>query len=247
MDKVAIEQDWNFLAERLTVRELFTAERNSVRAWKGDVVGKLELLKEDLEDEELYGSVDEMRKAATELRNWRKSRSQIDHLSWVHPDTYKKDIENAYKKPFDAVVKMHEEQVYAWTIECLDLFRDLNINLSPFFDTLYYFYDYGDNWCVKITLEEVYHKTEDGAFVDNDMCRVAEDLEPVLAEIDAKEKAMCMAADGLNVVDDCGGLHGYLDMLRTINGDDKKEAADMKEWARGLGWTGRKSKPENML
>lgn len=58
---------------------------------------------------------------------------------------------------------------------------------------------------------------------------------------------MCVAADGLKVVDDCGGLHGYLNMLRTINGDDKEESNDMKVWARGLGWTGRKSKPENML
>lgn len=79
------------------------------------------------------------------------------------------------------------------------------------------------------------------------MCRVAEDLESVLAEISAKERPVCVAADGLNVVDDCGGLYGYLDMLRTINGDDKEEADSMKEWARGLGWTGRKSKPGNML
>ncbi|MCD8225313.1 MAG: plasmid pRiA4b ORF-3 family protein [Clostridiales bacterium] len=247
LDKVAVEQDWNFLAERLTVRELFTAERDGARAWKGNVVGKLELLKEEMEDEELYDSVDEMKIAATELRNWRQSYSQLDHLSWVHPATYKKEIEKAYKKSYDSVIKMHEEQMNAWTMKCLDLFCDRNINLSPYFDTLYYLYDYGDDWCVKITLKDIYHKTEDGGFVDNDMCRISETLEPVLAQVEAKEKAVCMAADGLNVVDDCGGLHGFLNMLRTINGNDKEEADSMKEWARGLGWTGRKSRPENML
>lgn len=246
-NKVAIEQDWNFLAERLTIRELFAAEHDSARAWKGDAVGKLELLKEELEDEKLYDSEDEMKEAATELRNWRQSYSELDYLSWVHPNTYKKEIEKAYKKSYDDVIKMHEEQMNAWAMQCLDLFQDLNINLSPYFDTLYYLYDYGDDWCVKITLEEIYHKTEDGDFVDNDMCRISEDLKLVLAQVEAKEKAVCMAADGLNVVDDCGGLHGYLNMLQTINGDDKEKASDMKEWARGLGWTGRKSKPENML
>lgn len=34
-------------------------------------------------------------------------------------------------------------------------------------------------------------------------------------------------------------------MLRTINGKDKDEAREMKEWARSLGWTGRIYKPEN--
>ncbi|MCD8232746.1 MAG: hypothetical protein LUD14_13270 [Clostridiales bacterium] len=247
LSKVAIEQDWNFLAERLTVRELFAAERDSVREWKGDVVGKLELLKEEMEDEERFGCMEEMKMAAAELRDWRQSYSQLDQLSWLHPNTYKKEIEKAYKKPYNTVVKMHEEQVNLWTGMCLDLFWDLNINLSPYFDTLYYLYDYGDNWCVKITLEEIYRKTGDGGFVDNDMSRISEDLEPVLTQVEANEKAVCMAADGLNVVDDCGGLHGYLDMLQTINGNDKEEADGMKKWARGLGWTGRKSKPENML
>lgn len=246
-EKVMVEQDWNFLTERVTVRELFTTERGDARNWKGDVVGKLELLKGELEDEKLYGTPDEMKEVVDELRMWRQSKAQIDQLSWMRPNTYKKEIEKVYKQPFDSVVKMIDTQIEGWTAECMDILRDLNIRLAPFFDTLYYLYDYGDDWCVKITVEEIYHKTEDGTFTDHDMCRVAEDMEPVLAQVDAKEKAVCMAADGLNVVDDCGGLRGYLNMLRTINGDDKEEADDMKEWARGLGWTGRKSKPENML
>lgn len=188
LDKAAIEQDWNYLSERLTVRELFAIddEREETRTWKGDVVGKLALLKEDLKDEERYGSVNEMKKAATQLRNWRQSFSQIDNLSWLHPDTYKKKIERAYKKPYEAVVKMHEEQVEVWAMECLASLRDLNIALSPYFDTFYYLYDYGDNWRVKITVEEIYHRTREEIYVDNDMCRVAEELEPVLAEVDSR-------------------------------------------------------------
>jgi len=68
-----------------------------------------------------------------------------------------------------------------------------------------------------------------------------------LAEVQKKGKPICVDADGLNLVDDCGGINGYLRMLRTIIGKDRTEAAEMRGWARSLGWTGRKSKLENIL
>ena len=43
------------------------------------------------------------------------------------------------------------------------------------------------------------------------------------------------------------GISGLLDFYRIINGDDPDEKAEMREWARGLGWTGRMSKPEKMV
>ncbi|MCC8067640.1 MAG: hypothetical protein LIO94_11175 [Clostridiales bacterium] len=60
-----MEQDFNYLIERLTVRELFTLdgsleENDDVRSREGDVVGKLELLKEDLEDMEISGTPEEV-------------------------------------------------------------------------------------------------------------------------------------------------------------------------------------------
>lgn len=59
-----------------------------------------------------------------------------------------------------------------------------------------------------------------------------------------------MLADGLNVMDDVGGLYGFQDFLRTINSknpDDAEEKEDLKSWAKGMGWTGRKVKAENIL
>ncbi len=68
---------------------------------------------------------------------------------------------------------------------------------------------------------------------------------------------VCVAADGLPVMDDVGGVPGYCDFLKCIKGgkgskndeagglyEDPKESRD---WARGMGWTGRMSKPENIL
>ena len=56
--------------------------------------------------------------------------------------------------------------------------------------------------------------------------------------------------DGLNLVEDVGGLHGFLDFLRGIHGEDSDLYDDpkgSKEWAKSLGWTGKMSKPENVL
>ena len=41
-----------------------------------------------------------------------------------------------------------------------------------------------------------------------------------------------------------------MDFLELINSKDPKDAEekeDYKSWAKGMGWTGRKTKPENIL
>ena len=48
-------------------------------------------------------------------------------------------------------------------------------------------------------------------------------------------------------MDDVGGLGGFRDMLLALEGDDLEEKESYKEWARGMGWTGRMTKPENIL
>ena len=85
-----------------------------------------------------------------------------------------------------------------------------------------------------------YRYFQDGKEVD-------EELRSELAYIDVKQRPKCVAADGLSVVDDVGGIGGFYDMLETLAGDDPEEKESMKTWARSLGWTGRMSKPENML
>ena len=53
--------------------------------------------------------------------------------------------------------------------------------------------------------------------------------------------------DGMDLVDDVGGIRGFCKFLETINGPDPEEKKSYKEWAKSLGWTGRMSKPENIL
>lgn len=67
------------------------------------------------------------------------------------------------------------------------------------------------------------------------------------------ERPICVAADGLPVMDDVGGIRGYCELLKAVKGKEESEVSafeskeDAKDWARMMGWTGRMSKAENVL
>ena len=105
----------------------------------------------------------------------------------------------------------------------------------PIATELLYSYDYGDDWEVDISLVREFGK--DNQMVDDETA----------AKVIADCKPICIAKDGLNVLDDCGNVPGYINMLRTIHEGDRDEAKEMREWARGQGWTGRDVSPQHMI
>jgi len=163
-----------------------------------------------------------------------------------------------------------EEMLYA-------IMADSTPKTLPFADELLYNYDYGDGWCVRITCTDAYTANDDydvshglsmiqredgkkrhhnvpadelqymdrtGKTVDDEALRTK------LQEVYLKGCPICVMSDGLNVMDDVGGLYGYQEFLKTINDkspDVVTERQDTLDWAKGQGWTGRKTKPENML
>ena len=96
-------------------------------------------------------------------------------------------------------------------------------------------------------MEHILSIDEEAAFYDSRNKKVSEDLQNTLNEIQYLQKPLCVYADGLNVMDDVGGYGGYIDFLETIHGADRYAAKEMRDWARQMGWTGRTSKPENIL
>ena len=100
-----------------------------------------------------------------------------------------------------------------------------------------YFYDYGDGWEISISLDEVFYKEDLSPDAESDVIKVLRDHSPI-----------CLAADGLPLVEDVGGFGGYIDFLQTIHeSEDEDERKQAREWARSLGWTGRMIKPQNIL
>lgn len=108
-------------------------------------------------------------------------------------------------------------------------------HIMPITTNLCYRYDYGDGWEMDISLVREFGK--DHQMVDDETA----------AKVIADRKPICIAKDGLHVLDDCGHVHGYIDMLQTIHEGDRSEAMFMREWARGQGWTGRDVSPKHLI
>jgi len=107
-------------------------------------------------------------------------------------------------------------------------------------DTLFFNYDYGDDWWVKITASRRFDDLiESGRLNENEIKQAEEkcrqDYRPV-----------CIAWDGYNVVEDEGGMYGHIKFLRAINEDENEDNGQYEDkegslaWAKDLGWSRRK-------
>ena len=112
---------------------------------------------------------------------------------------------------------------------------------GPITDVLYYNYDFGDNWMVKITASENCPDLVESGRITQ--------LELDKANVKCREvyRPVLIARDGEMVFDDVGGLSGFAEFLKDINPDftrmtpeEKEEAKERKKemltWAKGLGW-----------
>ncbi|SDB69215.1 hypothetical protein [Butyrivibrio sp. INlla16] len=270
--KIIMEENLNFLNERLTLGELLTDKAPRAGKAREKAYAKwLERLdkKKKRIDEKIAGlgeqTVKDYIEAADNLKLWRHNRNNVeDRLYFGNADGLMDETGRTAEEWLDRadyMIPLYEDG-------CHRLFNEFNPRLTPLFDTLYYLYDYGDGWCVKITVMDKYDRKTNAdlttckAFVidimnENDGLEryryyngdqaMDEELRSVLAYVDVKQHPKCVAADGLYVLDDVGGISGFYEMLETLAGDDLEEKAETRTWARSLGWTGRMSKPENML
>lgn len=149
---------------------------------------------------------------------------------------------------------------------------DENLSVVPLSKELIYAYDFGDGWEVKITCEECFYVVDvsdmaSEMYVDDSVVdsvhdeatlrktkvftreHIAQDEEVSyeIAKVKCYKKPLCVEADGLNVMDDVGGVHGYIDFLVTNKEGKPEEKESNLLWAKGMGWSGRMSKPQNIL
>ncbi len=147
-----------------------------------------------------------------------------------------------------------------------------NARVFPVTDELLYAYDYGDGWKVKIKITDCYYTKDyldtviegnmlgyvvavldtkkalkDEKAYDMHNNRLDDELAYQIANVIFKKRPVCVEADGLAVLDDVGGIHGYVDFLKTIREGDAEDREFTKMWAKGMGWTGYMYKPENIL
>lgn len=125
-------------------------------------------------------------------------------------------------------------------------------------DELIYLYDEADEWCVRIT----------GSIGCADLIadeRITPDhFTTATGQLKENIKASCLALDGLSVLEEVGGLDGYVRLLRGIHPEEEKaywekrikeenipesekadfipgnwgyDEPDTYDWAKGLGWS----------
>ena len=100
---------------------------------------------------------------------------------------------------------------------------------TPITNHLIYEYDYGDGWTVHISLIQDTEATEEQT-----------------AQVKAL-KPICVARDGINVLDDVGGIHGFCDFLQELHEGTPDQREELRQWSKIFSWTGRFTRPENIL
>lgn len=149
----------------------------------------------------------------------------------------------------------------------VELCERLNPETIAQLSELKYCYDSGDGWEVRISCTDVwydrtvfekdafgrlYYAREDtwaehGVFVDMQGDVVSGEMLERIRKVAKDEKPVCVAWDGMNVLDDVGGIGGFCHMLEVLHGANSEEKKELREWAKSMGWSGRMSKAENVL
>lgn len=115
-------------------------------------------------------------------------------------------------------------------------------NIFPVAHEIIYNYDFGDNWEVTITKEKDCSELLENGYI------TSEELHNAETTVFTKYKPVCIHKDGIFVLDDVGGLHGFVEFLSNIyENDDIDDRDEHLTWAQGLGWSKRKISNEQIL
>jgi hypothetical protein len=107
-------------------------------------------------------------------------------------------------------------------------------DIFPVTNKLIYNYDYGDDWTITITKEkDCSELLQKGYMSENELL----DAE---ATVLTKHKPVCIHKDGIFVLDDVGGLNGFIRFLEVIYEGEEEERNSSRTWAQSLGWSERK-------
>lgn len=278
----------NRLLGRLKIREVFLSEPlrdSAINSWKSLLRGNVAESVAYLDVLKRTRSFRSLAESMASLRFLREERDALDRAIWENKFGARNELGRNPERYLDELEMAIRELEY----RIGDVMHALDPEVEPVTDTIFYSYDYGDDWLFRITCRGIYNgmdevvtpaeETErlfvevdigDGArnseiegklrkcgFGKNYEDPLAYDYEPrlpvsgpirsALIRAELNKEPVCVAADGISLVEDVGGISGFFDFIRTIHGEDANEVAEMRAWARGLGWTGATVKPEKLL
>ena len=257
-----VQQLQDYLDKNLNDKNVLTLEGLQSQLWLG---GDCNCLLERLRLSELF--------VPTSVKTPKKKDWELfmqDSLERVRKNINASDEQEINKYTYYIIAAQKKEcknRIMVYELE--QMRKAMEPELLPFVHEIIYQYDFGDGWCVKITCEEgsyyndsfdlagnryVTVKANEADFLadreyyrSSDDLLVSDELNELMRRAEWKQMPVCIDADGMNLVDDVGGVYGYVDFIKTLHGDDKEVAREMLEWAEGLGWSSRMNKPEKML
>lgn len=168
-------------------------------------------------------------------------QSQTDHFTAEQQEEYEKYADEylSYVRQhlFPSADELKEEN------KKKDLFlKHVNPEIEhipPVTNKLVYCYDNGDGWMIDIQILNTYSAASKNHFVDENNQKIQGSLQDKLINVYHKKHPLCVEKDGLDVIEDVGGVKGYVDFLRELNEGDEKERESCKSWSRTQGWSGR--------
>ena len=155
--------------------------------------------------------------------------------------------------------------------ELIRLLNRTDGTMQPITEKLYYAYDYGDNWQVVITCTDVFtlkdgwtrsseagNKLLTGPVTEKQFFEsytvtdqfgnsVEGKRRDQIVKASMKKTVKCLAADGLNLVDDVGGIHMFCEFLNEIRTGSAEEKDSNLKWAESMGWSDKAPRFENLL
>ena len=162
-----------------------------------------------------------------------------------------------WQKLPDRFAEVMDEELKVEIEECLEeddpVMQPL---IEPITDTLYYNYDFGDNWDVRITASYGAEDLVEAGRISQ------EELEQATTAMMETYRPVCIAQDGCFVMDDAGGMDGFIQFLKGINQPRSKhidigqseedygpyeDREESLEWAKGQGWSRRKVRNAKLL
>ena len=281
------EGNMNRVLERLAIQDLFdtkTLPESETEEWRADLRESIRVSRKYLQACRNLPSFQSLTEALDTLRFMRTERHNLDQRIWLKRNGIREELGSRPEELLEEIDREIEELEH----HLGPAMHVFDPPAEPITDTLYFNYDYGDDWLIRVTCREIYTRREDmwvaaenpeavfGSseeeavrdpemekklgdvllqrdfsgeyeYEDTDGRWVNADLRSALIRAELKKEPVCIAAEGLALVEDVGGIGGFFKFLQTIHGEDEEEAAGMRQWARSLGWKEVRPRPEGLL
>lgn len=148
----------------------------------------------------------------------------------------------------DLLERLTVDQVLTYgNIDLKQSSEELINDVNGITEELYYFYDFGDGWKVKVT------RIPDFNNLLKDHRITMEEGNKAIKQVKSSYRPVMIARDGIDIVDDLGGYEMIPCFLRAIHNDTSEDnqmydnAEDTLTWAKSQGWSNRNIALKNRL